>query len=183
MSRLLNTRSALAVSFLLIQVILPVTYYASDRVYDERFAWRMFSSVRMARCEFNLYRNDGNGLEPLPLAKTYHVVWLNLAKRARTDVIEALIARECRLHSDIRAELNCSPPSAAAIGLCINRSDTNQDGTPDGYERMIGCDLDSPAACFADDCPAENLESCYQELCRWQLMSPNINRCIQRGVQ
>ncbi|MGB0646510.1 MAG: hypothetical protein ACPGQS_05000 [Bradymonadia bacterium] len=183
MIRHLNTRSALAVSFLAVQIILPITYYASDRIYDERFAWRMFSSVRMARCEFNLYGKETTGLEPLKLSKKYHVVWLNLAKRARTDVIDALIARECTLHTDVRAHLNCSIPSAPATGICINRADRNNDGIPDGYDRMIGCDLDSPSACFSRDCPTREFEDCYQRLCRQQLMTSDVNRCTQAGVQ
>ena len=157
-----------------------MTYYASDRIYDERFAWRMFSSVRMARCDFNLYSQEQTGLEPLKLSKKYHVVWLNLAKRARADVIDGLIANECMLHEDVRAHLNCSTPSAPATGICINRTDRNKDGTPDGYERMIGCDLDSPTACFKGLSNGDLTH--VTGVCRQQLMNSDINRCRQAGV-
>ena len=91
-----------------IQLALPLHYYLSPRrdPHDERFAWRMFSPIRMARCEPRFYRDDA----PIDLASQFHEAWLGLASRGRFDVIEAMAASLCERHrgAAIRVTLDCT---------------------------------------------------------------------------
>ncbi len=89
--------------YLAIQLLAPAGYYLwrFDR-YDERFAWRMFSSVRQSQCgaignfrappQFIL---DG---QTVPLESEFHEAWVNLARRARPDVLVAIGERLCARH-------------------------------------------------------------------------------------
>jgi hypothetical protein len=172
-----STTTILAFGFIAVQMWLPLSYYLDDQVYDERFAWRMFSSVRMARCDFEMYDASNGGLQRLSLKKRNHIVWVNLAKRARLSVIDKLVSQVCESHDDVRVRLSCTVPNGPTIGLCRNRADEDQDGTPDGYNRMIGCGLESPTACFLNDCPDRNVSACYSQLCRDEILKPDLNRC------
>ena len=80
----LGTRIGI-VLFLLIQMLLPLRYYTiSDNPYDERFAWRMFSPIRMLSCDPQ-FRLDG---ERLQLETEFHTAWITLLKRGRPAVVE-----------------------------------------------------------------------------------------------
>ena len=170
-----------AFGFIAVQMWLPLSYYLGEHEYDERFAWRMFSSVRMTRCDFEVYDGSDGGLQRLSLTKRNHIVWVNLAKRARLSVIDKLVAGLCESHHDIRVRLSCTVPNGPIIGLCRNRVDGDQDGTPDGYNRMIGCALESPSDCFLRDCPEGNVDTCYSRLCREEILEPDTNRCVSEA--
>lgn len=74
------------------QLLLPLHYYTARRdPHDERFAWRMFSPMRMARCTPQFTVNE----QPIALAPEFHEAWIALAKRGRFVVIEAMGARLC----------------------------------------------------------------------------------------
>ncbi|MBW2464764.1 MAG: hypothetical protein JRH11_24155, partial [Deltaproteobacteria bacterium] len=40
-------KNTLIVAFLAFQLLLPLRYYMGSDEFDERFAWRMFSPIRM----------------------------------------------------------------------------------------------------------------------------------------
>ena len=166
-----------AVAFILLQIALPLSYYVNENEYDERFAWRMFSSVRMTRCSFQLASSDGTTETPLSLPKEYHVVWINLAKRARLDVIDAMVERACAKHSVIVGALQCSTPQSPAIGLCRNARDLDGDGIPDGYQSLVGCDALSASGCFQRDCPTGITNQCVDNLCKTDLIPRGVNLC------
>ena len=74
------------------QLVLPLHYYTVRRdPHDERFAWRMFSPMRMAKCtpKFSV---DG---KPIVLGAEFHEAWVEIAKRGRFVVIEEMGARLC----------------------------------------------------------------------------------------
>lgn len=74
------------------QLLLPLHYYTVRRdPHDERFAWRMFSPMRMTRCtpKFTI---DG---APVVLAREFHEAWIETARRGRFVVIEKMGARLC----------------------------------------------------------------------------------------
>ena len=74
------------------QLLLPLHYYVLRRdPHDERFAWRMFSPLRMTTCEPRFER-DG---KPLALEREFAFDWVRLAQRGRFSVIEAMAARLC----------------------------------------------------------------------------------------
>lgn len=109
--------------FVLSQLLLPLHYYVGRRdPHDERFAWRMFSPMRMTRCAPRI-TIDG---QPLALASEFHEAWIELAERGRFVVVEAMGARLCREHpgADVEVSLDCTyldRPAASFGGydMCI----------------------------------------------------------------
>ncbi|HEU5055336.1 MAG TPA: hypothetical protein VFU21_02370 [Kofleriaceae bacterium] len=110
--------------FLAVQIALPLTYYHARRdKYDERFAWRMFSAERMAICT-PAFRVDGT---PVRLFSHFHEAWINIARRGRRDVLEAMARRLCSKNpgKPVTLELTCKrvdgkveTPSAGVWDLC-----------------------------------------------------------------
>ena len=87
------------------QLVLPVHYYLARDPHDERFAWRMFSPMRMTTCTPEL-KVDG---KPVDLTTEFHEAWIEIAKRGRFAVVEAMGARMCAKHpgSSVTALLKC----------------------------------------------------------------------------
>ncbi len=93
--------------FFVVQLLLPLHYYVARRdPHDERFAWRMFSPMRMARCTPKVAL-DG---KPLDLESEFHEAWLELADRGRFVVIEAMAAHLCHKHpgSSVVVTMDCT---------------------------------------------------------------------------
>jgi hypothetical protein len=93
--------------FVVSQLLLPLHYYVARRdPHDERFAWRMFSPMRMATCTPNVTL-DG---KPVSLRSEFHEAWVEAAKRGRFVVVEAMAARMCERHpqSEVVISLDCS---------------------------------------------------------------------------
>ena len=88
------------------QLVLPFHYYTVRRdPHDERFAWRMFSPMRMTRCT-PMFMLDS---KPVDLAKEFHEAWIEIAKRGRFVVIEEMAARMCQKHpgSTVHVVVDC----------------------------------------------------------------------------
>lgn len=81
--------------FLLVQVAVPLTYYLGERVEDERFGWRMFSTVRLRRCDVRVSETVAGTSRPVPLTSELHIAWINLIKRGRTAVVHEFLAHRC----------------------------------------------------------------------------------------
>jgi hypothetical protein len=93
--------------FLLVQLLLPLHYYLARKdPHDERFAWRMFSPMRMSRCSPTVMMND----KPVNLASEFHEAWLVIASRGRFSVLEAMGAKLCAKYpkSDVRLSIECT---------------------------------------------------------------------------
>lgn len=93
--------------FVIAQLALPILYYAGRKdPHDERFAWRMFSPMRMTRC-LPTAAIDG---KPFNLGAEFHEAWLEIASRGRFVVIEAMGARLCAEHpkAEVRIGLDCT---------------------------------------------------------------------------
>ena len=74
------------------QLLLPLHYYTARRdPHDERFAWRMFSPMRMADCAVRATLDGA----PLPLEREFHEAWLSLARRGRFAVVEEMAVKLC----------------------------------------------------------------------------------------
>ncbi|MBA3391604.1 MAG: hypothetical protein H0T89_03115 [Deltaproteobacteria bacterium] len=89
------------------QLLLPLHYYTVRRdPHDERFAWRMFSPMRMTRCTSQFTVNDA----PVPLGGAFHEAWIEIASRGRFMVIEEMAAKLCndRPGSSVRVKLTCT---------------------------------------------------------------------------
>ncbi len=89
------------------QLLLPLHYYVARRdPHDERFAWRMFSPMRMARCTPR-FVVDG---KPFPLGSEFHEAWIEIASRGRFEVIEQMGAKLCAVQParSVRVVLDCT---------------------------------------------------------------------------
>ena len=105
---LLSTwRGRFILVFLAVQLLLPAVYYvARHDPHDERFAWRMFSPMRMTQCKPHFVM-DG---KPVELSTQFHEAWRELAGRGRFVVVEAMAARLCKDHpgASVNVSLDCS---------------------------------------------------------------------------
>jgi hypothetical protein len=83
--------------FLAAQVLVPLSYYVSDRRYDERFSWRMFSTLRVRDCHVHVTELVGPHSTPrtVDVQRDVHVSWLRLLERMRGAVIDAYLRRRC----------------------------------------------------------------------------------------
>lgn len=86
-------RTWLGVAFLAVQLLLPLHYYACRRDrHDERFAWRMFSPMRLTQCTPQFTRNG----DRVDLGRRYHEAWITVAKRGRMSVLGAMARELCQ---------------------------------------------------------------------------------------
>lgn len=109
-------RNAFIAAFLFSQIALPVSYYVGNDAFDERFAWRMFSPIRMVRCEV-AFDEEVNGVtRPHHASRETHMAWISLMQRARLDVVRAYASRRCdQLNGEtdtpvVRVDIACSHP-------------------------------------------------------------------------
>ncbi|HEU0033135.1 MAG TPA: hypothetical protein VFQ53_21025 [Kofleriaceae bacterium] len=92
--------------FVAVQLVLPLRYYLAHRdPHDERFAWRMFSPMRMATCT-PAFEIDH---KPVALGNEFHEAWIELARRGRFAVVEAMARRLCSDHpgAEVTVKLSC----------------------------------------------------------------------------
>ena len=103
------------------------SYYLGDYPWDERFSWRMFSTVRSLSCQPQLWSLDPTssssqicpdgqtlGCRPLRLSTQYHMVWVNLLKRGRLQVLDAVARDRCEALGEggaVFVGLNCPSPT------------------------------------------------------------------------
>ncbi len=88
---------------LAIHVIVPGMYYFDDSPTaraDERFRWRMFSTVRMRRCVAEAFerRARANGVlqqKKISLVREVQYAWINLMHRGRPQVVKAFLRQRC----------------------------------------------------------------------------------------
>ena len=81
--------------FLLYQIAMPLTYYLGGRGPDERFSWRMFSSVRMQKCSVRVDETVGGEARSVDLDREVQVAWVGMLERYRPAVVEKLLQRRC----------------------------------------------------------------------------------------
>ena len=97
-------RGRFILAWIVVQAALPTLYYVARRdPHDERFAWRMFSPMRMINCEPQ-FRVDGTE-PPIKLEQRFHKAWVELAQRGRFAIVEAMGAKLCHDLPDKRIVL------------------------------------------------------------------------------
>lgn len=88
-----------------VQVAIPASYYLrKSDLDDERFAWRMFSAVRVKRCTVELFEVGSAGEHPVDLEKALHSSWRSALARGRTRVIQHFLAEHCERTAAERLE-------------------------------------------------------------------------------
>ena len=88
------------------QVVVPLSYYLWGNVWEERFAWRMFSDVSVSalRCTVSVTELlEGSGAagsarapREVPLGPTLHGSWALHLRQGRQLVAERFLESRCR---------------------------------------------------------------------------------------
>jgi hypothetical protein len=101
-----------------LQVAIPAAYYvrADDRD-DERFAWRMFSGVRMRSCSVRVFElKAGARPQQVPLSRSLHSSWIHALERGRRRVMERFLATRCGGHVERAVlERRCDEVEATSV--------------------------------------------------------------------
>jgi hypothetical protein len=84
-------------AFLAYQVGMPLRYYLGGRGYDERFSWRMFSTLRLQQCEMQVTEASTSSPEftDVHVRGDVQVAWVSLLERVRKPVVEKYLQRRC----------------------------------------------------------------------------------------
>ena len=114
------------------------SYYWGDYPWDERFSWRMFSTVRSLSCQVQMWESSEQGqlcpdgqtahCTQVRLSSRYHMVWVNLLKRGRRQVLEKLAQQECtqrQAHEAIFINLTCPSPEPPHQAITIQSPTVN----------------------------------------------------------
>jgi hypothetical protein len=88
-------RNAAIAAFLLFQLIMPLRYYLGGGGSDERFSWRMFSSVRMQKCDVRVDDVVDGERRKVDLESTLQIAWVGMLERNRPAVVDKFLARRC----------------------------------------------------------------------------------------
>jgi hypothetical protein len=93
---------------LVVQVALPLSYYLSSRLYDERFSWRMFSTLRLRDCKVEVTEQlsvaGRERSKKVNIERDVHVAWLRLLERMRSAVVDAYLERRCHNENVMRVD-------------------------------------------------------------------------------
>ncbi|MGK0362240.1 MAG: hypothetical protein ACI9U2_004560 [Bradymonadia bacterium] len=177
-------KNVLIALFLALQIGLPLSYYLGDEPHDERFAWRMFSPIRLIKCDVTLYDASGGARARIRPLQEMHVVWRNLMRRGRIPVVEAFARTWCAAAPDrkLMVDLTCGPPDGRLLGICRRGpGDRNNDGVPDGYADPFVCAAGDLKACFANDCGDKSAAACHAERCVVRLVPAERDFCAEGG--
>jgi hypothetical protein len=94
--RLVNVFIGASLAF---QIAMPLSYYLGDRDYDERFSWRMFSTLRLRDCDIRVNETPlGAGSQPgqaVAIERDVQVAWVRLLERMRRTVVDKYLQRRC----------------------------------------------------------------------------------------
>jgi hypothetical protein len=82
----------------LLMLAIPLRYYAADDPYDERFAWRMFSAVRVQACQVRVVETRDGAERPIALMEVLPAPWSALLERNRPAVVDRFLHARCEAH-------------------------------------------------------------------------------------
>jgi hypothetical protein len=110
--------NAFIACFLAFMLAMPLRYYMGGRGFDERFSWRMFSTIRMLECKAKVVETlEGGGERKVDLGREVQVAWVGLLERGRELVIAKLLARRCAEPDvrEVRYGLRCESPDGTRM--------------------------------------------------------------------
>jgi hypothetical protein len=110
-------------AFLAFQILMPLRYYLGERGYDERFSWRMFSTIRMQQCDMQISEALARGSNGQPefrdvrVRRDVQAAWVNLLERVRMPVVEKYLLRRCEQQEAIlvRYTRRCTDTDGSAL--------------------------------------------------------------------
>lgn len=114
-----------AIAIVLVQALVPLRYYLGDDAYDERFSWRMFSAVRMHRCDLRASETVNGHERPVRLMQTIHVAWVTTLERNREAVMQRYLRWRCTQNGVERARLvnRCVSPDGREVDPIVREID------------------------------------------------------------
>jgi hypothetical protein len=97
-------------------LLVPLRYYAlpDHDLYDERFAWRMFSAVRVQRCEVGVTETVLGAARRVNLTTILPMPWIALVERNRPAVQEGMLEYLCQRPT--------SPTAVEVVSACTEAS-------------------------------------------------------------
>lgn len=100
---------AFIVVAVLLQLVVPLTYYLRDDPYDERFAWRMFSGIRLLSCTTTARETYAGRERTVSLYRVVSPGWVANIERNRRAVIDRYLEHRCALEQvrDVRLTNRC----------------------------------------------------------------------------
>lgn len=105
-------RLVLVHAFLIAQILAPASYYLwRDDPRDERFAWRMFSSMRFDACSIRFFA--GEDQEPFDARAEMSPLLFAQMREGRQSLIQQYVGARCaRMQragepADVRVQLTC----------------------------------------------------------------------------
>lgn len=99
----------------------PVTLPEGSDPFDERFAWRMFSPVRMVKCRATLYDATDGVRKRVRVGQELHYLWVNLMRRARRPIFDQYARWRCPQMAEggatpvLNAEVTCPLPGDLTV--------------------------------------------------------------------
>jgi hypothetical protein len=110
-------------AFLAFQILMPLRYYLGERGYDERFSWRMFSTIRMQQCEMQISESLAHSPSGQPefrdvrVRRDVQAAWVNLLERVRMPVVEKYLLRRCEQQQArrVRYTRRCTNTDGSAL--------------------------------------------------------------------
>ena len=114
---------------LLLQIIAPSSYYVARRDGDERFAWRMFSSLDSTFCTVQASETIGLGAESttrsVSLESTIQRSWILLLRADRPALADRFLAWRCEQTAAVQVqyELTCTAPDGSPVAPVQRRID------------------------------------------------------------
>ena len=126
--------SAAIALWLLGQLALPISYYAGESLADERFAWRMFSSVSVfgGQCALSVVETveapgtaGGRMTREPALADVLHPAWVVHMRRGRQSVIDRFLSWRCRHDPsivEVEVRRSCDRGPEAGVPLEARRA-------------------------------------------------------------
>jgi hypothetical protein len=109
------------VCFLVFQVAVPLTYYLGRRTTDERFSWRMFSSVILQICTVSAFESGSlsgeRAFHKVNLWPDLHPGWIRLLERYPPQLVAAVLRWRCERTNAKAVHLmrQCQNPGGAAL--------------------------------------------------------------------
>ena len=98
---------------------MPLRYYLGERGYDERFSWRMFSTIRMQQCAVQISESvSGSALfHDVQVRRDVQAAWVNLLERVRMPVVEKYLTRRCERQNAtlVRYTRRCTDTDGTAL--------------------------------------------------------------------
>lgn len=123
-ARARRSRRSLYAGFVALQLVVPASYYVRDERFDERFAWRMFSGIRVSTCRTTVVEERDGSAARLSLSENLHSAWIEHLGRNRRRVIDRFLENRCD-HGASRVELTntCEQPDGSPGGTLVYARD------------------------------------------------------------